>query len=118
VRVIDIHHASVNVSDVERSLRFYVDVLGMTPLDRPAFDFPGAWLAVGPSRQLHLIQADVPPDNGQHVALAVDDLDEAVDVLRAAGVEVRGPRPVGDSGVRQAFLADPDGNRLEITSAG
>ena len=117
MRVTDIHHASINVADVERSLRFYVDVLGLEPLDRPAFPFPGAWLAVGPTRQLHLIEGDVPPDRGQHLAFAVDDLDATVAELRAAGVDVRGPKPVGDSGVRQAFLADPDGNRLELTSS-
>jgi catechol 2,3-dioxygenase-like lactoylglutathione lyase family enzyme len=44
------------------------------------------------------------------------DLDAAIDELRAAGVEVRGPRAVGDGPMRQAFVHDPDGNRLELNS--
>jgi glyoxylase I family protein len=110
----DVHHVSINVTDVERSLAFYVDVLGLVPIDRPDFGFPGAWLALPTGRQVHLIQAEVPADLGQHVAFGVDDLDATVAALRAAGVEVRGPRPVGDTAQRQAFFADPDGNRLEL----
>ena len=110
----DLHHVSINVTDVERSAAFYVDVLGMERLPRPDFGFPGAWLGVGGGRQVHLIQAAVPEDLGQHFAFEVDDIDAAVDALRTAGTTVRGPMPVGDSAARQAFLHDPDGNRLEL----
>jgi catechol 2,3-dioxygenase-like lactoylglutathione lyase family enzyme len=85
-------------------------------LPRPDFPFRGAWLGVGPTRQIHLVETDVPDDRGQHVAFAVADLDAAIDELRAAGVEVQGPRPVGDGPMRQCFVRDPDGNRLELNS--
>jgi glyoxylase I family protein len=50
-----LHHVSVLVSDTERALLFYRDLLGLS-LDesRPALDFPGAWLVVG-NQQIHLI---------------------------------------------------------------
>jgi catechol 2,3-dioxygenase-like lactoylglutathione lyase family enzyme len=110
----DLHHVSINVADVERSVAFYVDVLGMDLLPRPDFGFPGAWLGCGGGRQVHLIEATVPEDNGQHFAFQVDDIDASVAALRAAGMTVRGPVPVGDSSARQAFFHDPDGNRLEL----
>ena len=111
----DLHHVSINVTDVERSAQFYVDVLGLARLARPDFGFAGAWLGVeGGGRQVHLIQATVPHDLGQHFAFEVDDIDAAVEALRAAGTTVRGPSPVGDTAARQAFLHDPDGNRLEL----
>jgi catechol 2,3-dioxygenase-like lactoylglutathione lyase family enzyme len=110
----DLHHVSINVTDVERATSFYVDVLGMQRLPRPDFGFAGAWLGFGGDRQVHLIQATVPEDLGQHFAFRVEDLDAAVEALRAGGIEVRGPVPVGDSAARQAFLHDPDGNRLEL----
>jgi len=110
----DLHHVSINVTDVDRAVRFYAEVLGLEQLPRPDFNFGGAWLGVAGGRQVHLIQADVPPDRGQHFAFQVDDIDATVDVLRANGVEVRGPLPVGDTPARQAFFADPDGNRLEL----
>jgi len=115
VLVADIHHVSLNVSDTERSLRFYRDVLGLTELPRPEFPFGGAWLDAGGDRQIHLIEADVPDDRGQHVAFAVRSIDATVAALRDAGIEVDEPRPVGDTAIRQTFVADPDGNRLEFT---
>lgn len=111
----DIHHVSINVSDASTALGFYRDVLGMTELPRPAFPFAGAWLDAGSGRQVHLIEADVPTDLGQHVAFAVRELDEVVTALRAAGIEIGDAREVGDTGIRQAFAADPDGNRVEFT---
>ena len=80
----------------------------------PTSAFAGAWLGFGGGRQVHLIEAAVPEDRGQHFAFQVDDIDAAVAALRASGTKVRGPVPVGDSAARQAFFHDPDGNRLEL----
>jgi glyoxylase I family protein len=115
VLVADIHHVSLNVSDTGRALGFYAGVLGLVELERPAFGFGGAWLDAGNGRQIHLIEAAVPADLGQHVAFRVDDVDATVAALRDAGVEVTGPVPVVETGIRQAFAADPDGNRVEFT---
>lgn len=113
--VADIHHVSLNVSDTARSLDFYCGRLGMALLPRPDFSFGGAWLDAGRGRQLHLIEAAVPSDLGQHVAFRVDDLDAVILALRAAGVDVPDAKPVGDTALRQTFVHDPDGNRLELT---
>ncbi len=111
----DIHHVSLNVTDTERALGFYRDVLGMQSLPRPAFAFGGAWLGVGAGRQVHLIEAEVPPDRGQHVAFQVESVDDTIGALRDAGVEVGDAREVGDTGLRQTFVHDPDGNLIEFT---
>ncbi len=113
--VADIHHVSLNVTELERSLAFYRGVIGMGMLPRPDFSFGGAWLDAGNGRQIHLIESRVPADLGQHVAFRVDDLDAVIESLRAAGVEVADAKPVGDTAMRQTFLLDPDGNRLELT---
>lgn len=107
-----VHHVSINVDDVDAALAFYVGTLGLSRrADRPDFRFGGAWLDAG-GQQVHLIHAPVPADRGQHFALLVTDLDEAVRDLRADGIEVSDPVPVGTS--RQAFLTDPAGNRVEL----
>jgi glyoxylase I family protein len=115
VLVADIHHVSLNVTDVERALAFYRGVLGMAALPRPAFSFGGAWLDAGNGRQIHLIEADVPANHGQHVAFLVSDVDAVIAALRSHGVEVRDAKRVGDTAIRQTFVHDPDGNLLEFT---
>jgi len=118
VLVADIHHVSINVSDTARSLEFYNGVLGLGILPRPDFSFGGAWLDAGNGRQVHLIEGDVPPNLGQHVAFRVDDVDAVVAHLREAGVEVSDVTPVGDTNIRQAFTHDPDDNLLELSQPG
>lgn len=112
MRPAGLHHVSINVSDVAAARDFYTRVLGLTErTDRPDFSFDGAWLDAG-GQQVHLIEAQVPPSYGQHFALAVTDLDAAVADLRALGVAVTDPEPVGAG--RQAFVTDPAGNRVEL----
>lgn len=49
-----IHHVSLPVTDFELSQQFYHEVLGLAEINRPPFDFPGAWYQLG-DHQLHLI---------------------------------------------------------------
>ena len=110
-----VHHVSINVGDVDAALAFYVGLLGLAlRSDRPDFGFGGAWLDAG-GQQVHLIEGPVPSHRGQHFALLVDDVDAAVEGLRGFGLEVTDPVAVGLG--RQAFLADPSGNRIELHQA-
>ena len=112
MRPLAVHHVSINVPDVDAALTFYTKVLGGTVRDdRPDFGFGGAWIDLG-GHQLHLLEADAPPVLGQHFAVRVADLDGAVTELRARGVAVADPSPVGPG--RQTFVADPAGNTVEL----
>jgi glyoxylase I family protein len=115
VLVAGIHHVSINVSDTDQALHFYCDVLGLEQLPRPDFGFGGAWLDAGHGRQVHLIEGDVPPALGQHVAFQVDDVDRVVEQLRAQGIAIDDAKSVGGTPTRQAFAHDPDGNLVEFT---
>lgn len=107
-----IHHVSVNVTDVERGVRFYTEILGgVLRADRPALGFEGAWIDLG-THQVHLLHGIVPPHSGQHFAIRVEDLDAAVGELRSKAVEVSEPAAIGTG--RQAFTSDPDGNGIEL----
>lgn len=113
MRPTGLHHVSINVRDVEAARDFYTRVLGLPERsDRPDLPFDGAWLDAGNGQQVHLIEGEVPPSVGQHLALAVADLDDAVAELRAMGVPVTDPVPVGTG--RQSFVEDPAGNRVEL----
>ncbi len=116
MQAIGVHHVSINVDDVDAAVGFYVGVLGLrVRADRPDFGFGGAWLDAG-DQQVHLIEATPPDDRGQHFALTVADLAAVVTELRARGLEVSEPSPVGTS--LQSFLVDPAGNKVELHQPG
>ena len=119
MKILRIHHASVIVSDTERALRFYRDLLGLRvdPV-RPDLGYPGAWLWIG-QQQIHLLELLNPdpvegrPAHGgrdRHLALSLDDLDALAGKLDAAGIAYTRSR----SGRRALFFRDPDGNALEM----
>lgn len=123
-----IQHAALIVSDLEASRRFYGDAIGMEEIPRPAtFAFAGAWFRAG-REELHLIAASDTtarpgaPEAGRaeqaglcaHLAIQVDDLDEARARLDEHGVGlVGGPLQRGD-GVTQVYVHDPDRHVIEL----
>lgn len=114
-----IHHASLIISDLETSKRFYQDVLGLSiDKGRPELGFPGLWLTVG-EQQIHLLQLDNPdpvegrPDHcgrDRHIAFTVDNFSQLVGCLERANI----PYTVSRSGRKALFCRDPDGNALEF----
>ena len=111
-----VHHVSVNVPDIESGVAFYTDTLGGTLRgDRPDLGIAGAWIDLG-DQQLHLIEAPVPRNLGQHFAIRVGDLDSVVDELRSKGIDVADPVSVGNN--RQTFIDDPAGNAVELHEVG
>jgi glyoxylase I family protein len=117
VEPVGVDHVAINVPDVPGAVAFYTETLGLVQNHtRPDFGFPGAWLDTVNGQQVHLIEAEVPKNVGQHFALVFDDLDAAVTELRARGLQVSDPVPVGNTGRRQAFTTDPYGNGIELHS--
>ena len=111
-------HVCFVVEDVERSIAFYTEKLGL----RHAFDFTGedgkrfgAYLHFGARTFIELFRG-APGRGGasfQHICVEVDSMERAVAELRSRGVEVSDPK-MGSDGNPQAWLADPDGNRIEL----
>jgi catechol 2,3-dioxygenase-like lactoylglutathione lyase family enzyme len=116
MQAVGVHHVALNVNDVDAAVAFYTDKLGFSVRsDRPDLGIAGAWLDVG-NQQVHLLEAPVADNRGQHFAILVADLDATVSELRTAGVHVSDPSPIGTG--RQAFLADPSGNGIELHQPG
>jgi catechol 2,3-dioxygenase-like lactoylglutathione lyase family enzyme len=116
VKVTQLNHVAVHVADLEASHRFYEQVLGLSRIPRPAFDFPGTWYRLGHDQELHLIARPVEGDatpRERHFALKVNDLDAFASHLERQGVAYRGPSPRPD-GARQVFVRDPDGHVIEL----
>lgn len=115
---LEIHHASLIVSDTAKSLKFYNGVLGLQQIERPPLPFPGAWLKIG-DQQIHLLELENPdpvsgrPEHGgrdRHVAMTVAELQPVKDELERQGV----PYTLSKSGRQALFCRDPDGNAIEI----
>jgi catechol 2,3-dioxygenase-like lactoylglutathione lyase family enzyme len=116
-RVIQLDHVALHVADVGTSVGFYRDALGLEPMPRPAFDFPGAWFQLGPNQELHLIGDRADPvhshNRGNHFAMLVDDVDYAEALLRERGVTIL-KRNIRPDGAPQVFIRDPDGHVIEF----
>lgn len=118
-----LHHISLNVTDLNRAKRFYGDVLGLPEIERPPFDFPGAWYQVG-DRQLHLIVSDqartlrgtteIDSRDG-HFALRVQSYRKTREYLASVGVRMK-DSPVNKTPWPQIYITDPDGNVLELNA--
>jgi len=116
------HHVSVCATDLDRARAFYGGRLGLKEIPRPAFDFPGVWYALDGDIALHIMVTDrsAPgPDPERfdpihpHFALWTDDADLTSERLKAAGVRVHDFVST-PTGLRQLFVDDPDGNRVEF----
>lgn len=114
-----ITHVSVLVSDTEKALVFYRDILGfVVDPDRPDLGYPGAWLTVG-DLQIHLLELPNPdpvggrPEHGgrdRHVAFNVSNLTSLISTLEDNGVAFTQSK----SGRKALFCRDLDGNALEF----
>ena len=117
MKIQELNHVAIHVSDVEKSCQFYRDILRLTPIPRPAFTFPGAWFRLGASQELHIIGERIGPvvshNRGNHFALRVDDLDGWERHVDAAGADHL-PRKRRPDGAWQLFLRDPDGHVIEL----
>ncbi len=113
LQVTHIDHVSVIISDVARSRQFYRDVLGLKEIAKPrTFDFVVVWFDLG-HQQLHLLLKDRPDTlSPRHFALRVKDVNAARAYFRERGVPFAETTPI--PGADRVFIADPDGNRIEI----
>lgn len=119
-------HTMLRVRDLEASLRFYCDVLGMKLLRRKDFPegkFTLAFVGYGDESEAAVIELThnwgktdyVLGDAYGHVAIGVDDIAATCERLRAAGGKiVREPGPMKHGTTVIAFLEDPDGYKVEL----
>src|SRR2546429_9362842 len=113
LRVTQIDHVSVLITDVARSRRFYRELLGLKEIAKPrTFDFVVLWFDLG-GQQLHLLRKDRPDTpSPRHFALRVADGAAARAHFAAHGVPTQETTPI--PGADRFFIRDPDGNRIEI----
>jgi catechol 2,3-dioxygenase-like lactoylglutathione lyase family enzyme len=141
-RIIAADHTGITVSNLERSLAFWRDVLGFElshhahhtgELASEATGVPGAEISIavlkGYGHKIELLEYLAPADRKQvevrpcdvgsvHVAFTVDDLDAVVSAIAASGWKAVGkPQTLKsgpNAGKRVVYVRDPDGTRIEF----
>jgi catechol 2,3-dioxygenase-like lactoylglutathione lyase family enzyme len=142
-RIIAVDHTGITVSDIERSLAFWRDVLGFElshrahqkgELAEQITGIAGAEILIAvvkaPGHKIELLEYRAPADRKQqnklrpcdvgsaHVALTVENLDDLLETIAASGWKVPGtPQTltVGpNAGKRVVYVRDPDGTTIEF----
>ena len=141
--IIAADHTGITVSNLERSLAFWRDVLGFElshrahqsgELAREITGVSGAEISIAvlkaPGHKIELLEYHVPPDRKQHfdlrpcdvgsvhVALTVDNLDAVLNTIAASGWKAAGkPQTLQfgpNAGKRVVYVRDPDGATIEF----
>jgi lactoylglutathione lyase len=116
----------IRVGDLDRSIRFYTEALGMSLLRRK--DYPGgkftlAFVGYGDEQSTAVIELTHNWDTSSyelgngfgHIAIGVDDIDGACErVRKLGGAVVREPGPMKHGITVIAFVEDPDGYKIEF----
>ncbi|OBW92525.1 glyoxalase I [Gallibacterium genomosp. 3] len=119
-------HTMLRVGDLERSIKFYTEILGMRVLRRsenPEYKYSLAFVGYDDEDKTAVIELTynwgvTEYDLGSafgHIAIGVDDIYATCDAVRAAGGKVtREPGPVKGGTTVIAFIEDPDGYKIEF----
>ena len=123
-------HTMLRVGDLDKSIAFYCDILGMQLLrrkDYPGGEFTLAFVGYGEEKDNTVIELtynwgvseyDLGKGYG-HIALGVDDIYGTCDRIKAQGGKVsREPGPMKHGTTVIAFVEDPDGYKIELIQLG
>lgn len=112
-----VNHFTILTDDVERTVRFYGDYMGLKTGFRPPLDFPGAWLYAGDQPIVHVIggrpKSELKPGVIDHMAFTGYDLAGTLAALEQGKIEHTCRQRPG-FGVWQVFFHDPNGAKIEL----
>jgi len=118
-----LEHIGILVSDMDRSISFYKDVIGLTLRDRvklgDTVELAFLYAPGQESVEVELIaKGEIGPNNGvvNHLAFTVEDIETEIKRLKEQGVKLldETPRDLSSLNVRIAFFEGPDGEVLEL----
>ena len=119
-------HTMIRVGDLDRSIAFYTDVMGMQLLrknENEQYEYTLAFVGYGDESTGAVIEltynwGTTQYEHGSafgHIAIGVDGIYATCDALRAAGANItREPGPVKGGSTEIAFVEDPDGYKIEL----
>ena len=117
MHVTGLDHINIRTADLERLRIFYTEILGLEVGERPPFRSRGLWLYAGGKPIIHISVSDKPASGDtlplDHVAFAAVGLKAITKRMSKADIEFK-IIEVPDRAMRQVFVEDPDGIRVEL----
>lgn len=134
IRIVDVAHVNLNVTDLERSEKFYTEILGFHVSGRAK----GAivWMNMGEFREgdnlafhdlaIYQVPGGLPANARKSVGLnhaafrlaSAEEVDQAAEYLKSKNVKVlKGPLTHSEDADRYVYFEDPDGNVLELVAS-
>ena len=119
-------HTMIRVNDLDESIRFYCDLLGMQLLRKkeyPSGRFTLAFVGYGSEAETAVVELTYNWDTHQydignafgHLAVGVSDIYATCETLRGKGAKiVREPGPMKHGTTEIAFVEDPNGYKIEL----
>ena len=117
-------HVAIKVTDLDRSLDFYRDRLGFPEMLRLKNDDGSTWLVYLRITDDHYLEIFPGAENDRapgwnangvnHLCFTIEDLDATTGRIKAAGIALTSEIKQGLESNRQAWIEDPDGNRIEL----
>lgn len=123
-------HSMIRVNNLEESIKFYTQVLGMNLLrekEYPEGKFSLAFLGYGKETEETVIELTYNWDKSEyehgnafgHIAIEVDDIDQFCEEIKGKGANIiRDPGPMMGSKLVLAFIEDPNGYKIELIEKG
>ncbi len=122
MRLVDINHVAIRTMDLDKTNKFYTEVLGMKLAKRPPFDFPGSWLSIGHT-MIHVmagtaaydLEGKFRPMGGtvDHISISAEGFDDYAKRFTDHGLEWR-EFAVPEADIVQLFVRDPSGILIEL----
>ena len=114
------NHFTILTDDVDATVAFYRELLGLAAGPRPPFEFPGAWLYAAGTPILHVVggrsRDELRPGVIDHMAFSATDLSDTLALLASRNI-VHTCRRLPGAGTWQVFFHDLNGARVELDFA-
>ncbi len=119
-------HTMLRVGDLDRSIQFYTEVMGMELLrkhENSEYEYTLAFVGFGDEQEGAVIELTYNWGTSEyeqgtafgHIAIGYDDIYTTCEAIKAAGGQVtREPGPVKGGATHIAFVTDPDGYKIEL----
>lgn len=119
-------HYTIRVTNLERSSRFYMDVLGLKEIENRTEKSNIRWFSMGGNMELHITEGEkenISTTVGVHMAMRLRNFDAFIEHIENNNITLHNSKgepnciTIRTDGIRQVYFQDPDGYWIEVNEA-